>query len=56
MSNIKVIIKKSKTPGKKILVLAGVHGNEVCGLKIVEELIYELKINVGSIMRTSFAL
>jgi predicted deacylase len=37
--NTKIIIKNSGQPGKKVLIMAGVHGNEVCGIKALDELI-----------------
>lgn len=49
MKNIRVIVKSGKYPGKKIVVLAGVHGNEVCGLKAFDELIPKLNIEKGKV-------
>jgi len=49
MTNIKVIIKDSGKAGKKIVILAGVHGNEVCGIKAFNELIPNIKIEKGKV-------
>lgn len=49
MSNIKVIEKTSKKPGKNIVILAGVHGNESFGCKILDKLIPQLKISTGKV-------
>lgn len=49
MSNIKVIVKKGKEPGKKLVILAGIHGNEICGVKAFDKLIPELEIKKGQV-------
>lgn len=49
MENIKVIEKKGKKPGKTLVVLAGVHGNEVCGVKAFDNLIPNLEIASGKV-------
>ena len=49
MENIRVIEKIGKSPGKNIVILAGVHGNEVCGVKAFNELIPELEIEKGKV-------
>ncbi len=48
-TNIKVIELKSNKPGKNIVVLAGVHGNEICGIKAFDKLISTLKIDAGKV-------
>jgi len=50
MTNIKVIEKIGKNPGKKILILAGVHGDEVCGIKAFNSLIQKLNIISGKVI------
>ncbi len=47
MTNIKVIEKKGKFPGKTVVILVGVHGNEVCGPKALDSLLPELQIENG---------
>ena len=47
MSNIKIIQVDSGLPGKTVVVLAGVHGNEVCGVKAFDKLIPELRLKSG---------
>jgi succinylglutamate desuccinylase len=49
MSNIRTIVKEGKSPGKKIVVLAGVHGDEVCGVKAFDDLIDKLEIKKGKV-------
>jgi predicted deacylase len=49
MTNIKVIEKKGKKPGNKVILLAGVHGNELPGIKAFEELIPKMKIEFGKV-------
>lgn len=41
--------KKGKLPGKNILVLAGVHGNESFGVDAINEVISSLKITKGKV-------
>ena len=48
-SNISVIEKFGKMPGKNIVVLGGVHGNEVCGVKVLKKLIPILEIIKGKV-------
>ncbi len=44
------IIKKSgKTPGKKIAIFAGIHGNEKAGVLALEKLIKNIKIEKGEV-------
>ena len=49
MTNIKVITKKSKNPGKNVVILAGVHGNEICGVNVFDKLIPKIKIIRGKL-------
>jgi succinylglutamate desuccinylase len=49
MTNIKVIEIDSKNPGKTLVILAGVHGNERCGVAAFNKLIPNLKINAGKV-------
>ncbi len=49
MSNIKVIEKKGNLPGKKIVITAGIHGNEVCGIEAFDELIPSIIIEKGNV-------
>jgi len=39
LSNSKVIVKDSKKPGPVVLIIAGVHGNEIGGVKALNELV-----------------
>lgn len=48
-SNIKVIEKTGEKQGKNVVVLAGVHGDESFGVKMLEELIPKLNINAGKV-------
>jgi len=48
-SNIKVIEKKGIKEGKNLIVLIGVHGNEVCGIKAADLLLPKLKIKFGKV-------
>jgi len=50
ISNIRVIEKIGKKPGKTIVILAGVHGDEVCGVKAFDELIPKLEIEKGKVI------
>ena len=50
MSNIKVIERLGKSPGKTIVLLAGVHGNETCGVEAFKELIPNLSISSGKVI------
>lgn len=47
MTNIKVIEINGNKPGKTVAILAGVHGNEICGIKAFDSLITKIKINSG---------
>lgn len=48
-SNIKTIIKQGSKPGKNIVIMAGVHGNEVCGVKAFDDLIPKINIEKGKV-------
>jgi predicted deacylase len=50
MSNIKIIEKVGKNNGKTIVLLAGVHGNEKCGVNAFDELIPQLEIESGRVI------
>jgi succinylglutamate desuccinylase len=45
--NSKVIIKESDVPGPNVAVFAGIHGNEFCGVKALDNLLPNLKLNKG---------
>jgi succinylglutamate desuccinylase len=49
-SNIKIIEKYGKLPGKNVVVLAGIHGNESFGVEMLKELIPKLKIVSGKVI------
>lgn len=49
MSNIQVITKKGKKKGKNLVILAGIHGNEVCGIEAFNALIPRIKIERGAV-------
>ena len=49
MSNIKAVVIKGKLPGKNLVVLIGVHGNEICGIKAADKLVSELEIKKGKV-------
>ncbi|MFA6537565.1 MAG: succinylglutamate desuccinylase/aspartoacylase family protein [Patescibacteria group bacterium] len=46
----KFIIIKGKVAGPKSMVLAGVHGNEVCGIKALQKIIPKIKIDCGQVI------
>ncbi|MEK6895303.1 MAG: succinylglutamate desuccinylase/aspartoacylase family protein [Nanoarchaeota archaeon] len=48
-SNIKVFEKQGTKEGKNLVVLVGVHGNEVCGVKAADLLLPKLKIIYGKV-------
>ncbi len=50
MTNIKLIEKNGKKPGKTVVLLAGIHGNEVCGVKAFDELIPKIEIESGKVI------
>jgi uncharacterized protein len=47
--NKDVIELKGKSPGPTSVILVGVHGNETCGIKAIEELLPTLKIEMGKL-------
>lgn len=47
--NIKVIEKQGTKDGKNIVILAGVHGNETCGVKLFDSFIQNIKIDSGKV-------
>ena len=49
LSNSKIIIKDSEKPGPNVLIMAGVHGREVCGVKALDELIPKIVPRIGKI-------
>lgn len=49
MTNIKVIIKESKNPGMNVVIVAGIHGNESFGVKMLEKIIPKLRIVSGKV-------
>ena len=48
-SNIRVVEKQGTKEGKNLVVLVGVHGNEVCGVKAADLLLPKLKIKSGTV-------
>ncbi len=50
MENIRVIEKQGKNPGKTVVLMAGVHGNEICGIKAFDKLLPLLKIEKGKVI------
>jgi succinylglutamate desuccinylase len=48
-SNIKIVEKQGKNEGKNLVILVGVHGNEVCGVKAADLLLQKLKIDSGKV-------
>jgi len=49
MINSNVIVKDSKKPGLHVVVMAGVHGDEVCGVRALDELIPKIKVKKGKV-------
>jgi len=49
MTNIKVFEIFGKKVGKKAVILAGVHGNESFGIKVIEKIMPKLKIKNGKV-------
>ncbi len=49
-SNIKIVEKQGESEGKKLVVLVGVHGNEICGVKAADLLLPTLKIKFGKVI------
>lgn len=50
MKNIKVTEKMGERPGKTTVILAGVHGNETCGVKALDEIIPTIEIENGKVI------
>ncbi|MEK6891281.1 MAG: succinylglutamate desuccinylase/aspartoacylase family protein, partial [Nanoarchaeota archaeon] len=48
-SNIKVIEFKSNKPGKNVVILVGVHGNEICGVQASDKIASRLNIDSGKV-------
>lgn len=48
-SNIKVVEKQGIKEGKNLVVLVGVHGNEVCGVKAANFLLPKINISFGNV-------
>ncbi len=48
-SNIHVVEKIGKNPGMNVVVMAGVHGDEACGVRAFEKLISEMNIDNGKV-------
>jgi len=46
---VNIITKTSNTPGNTTVILAGVHGNETCGIKAFEKIIPDLEIKKGTV-------
>lgn len=44
-----VFILNSNTAGPKVTVFAGVHGNEICGIKALDNIISKINIDTGSV-------
>jgi len=49
MINSEIVIKDSKKPGPSVVVMAGVHGDELCGIKALDELIPKIKVISGKV-------
>lgn len=50
MTNIKVVEINGNKQGRTVAILAGVHGNEVCGINAFDSLIPKIKINSGKVI------
>lgn len=50
LSNSTVFIKTANAPGKTILIMAGVHGNETCGVLACEKALKEIEIEKGKLI------
>jgi len=50
MSNIKVIEKKGLKPGKNLVILGGIHGDELCSIKAFDKIIPRLEIEFGKVI------
>jgi succinylglutamate desuccinylase len=49
-TNIKAIKKTGARPGKTTVILAGVHGNEICGIKAFDSIIPKIRIKSGKVI------
>jgi len=49
MNNIKIIEKVGAKPGNTLVVLAGIHGDEICGVKAFDSIISKLIIETGKV-------
>lgn len=49
-SNIQIVEKKGALPGKIVLLLAGIHGNETCGVKAFDKLISTINVEKGTVI------
>lgn len=47
--NSKVVVKSSKNKGPKVIIFSGIHGDEVSGVKALDELVPKLKIIKGEV-------
>lgn len=50
MSNIELIEITGKEKGPNVAIIAGVHGNEICGVKAIKKIIPNFKIKKGKII------
>src|SRR3989338_6601189 len=50
LSNSTIFIKNGSAPGKTVLIMAGVHGNERCGVTACERILKELKVERGKLI------
>lgn len=49
MQNFDTVTKIGTRPGKTLSIIAGIHGNETCGLKAFEEILSNLLIESGTV-------
>ncbi|MBI5064900.1 succinylglutamate desuccinylase/aspartoacylase family protein [Candidatus Woesearchaeota archaeon] len=47
MENFRIVEKTGKETGRTVVIMAGVHGNEICGINAFEKLLPELKLDKG---------
>lgn len=50
MTNIKIIKINGEKHGKTIVILAGIHGNEKCGVKALNYIIPKIKLDYGNVI------
>jgi len=50
MSNIKILKKEGRFPGKRSVIIVGVHGNEIPGIAALDEIFPEIKIEWGEVI------